>query len=316
MGDAGRDQAINVGQTLRLDGSASFDFDGDALNYSWVMVSRPVGSIAVLDDPAAVQPSFVADLAGDYEVEITVDDGALTSAAGSVTLSTTNVAPVADAGLDRSAVVGQVIQLHAGRASDAEGDELAIDWSLVRRPQGSAAKISTPSEDRPSLTVDVPGIYIVQLDSTDGPTDSAPDTSVITTGNTAPVADAGPDQAIGAGQLVTLDGGGSSDLDGDVLDYRWALLSAPAGSTAALDDPSAVRPEFTADLSGTYVAQLVVDDGTLPGRPDTVSLRTGNVAPVADAGPDQTAAAGGLAQLDASASFDADLDALSFQCSV
>ena len=62
-----------------------------------------------------------------------------------------------DAGRDQSAVVGQVIQLDASRASDAEGDELAFDWALVRRPQGSGAKILTPAEDRPSLTVDVPG---------------------------------------------------------------------------------------------------------------------------------------------------------------
>ena len=316
VAEAGRDQAINVGQAVRLDGAGSFDFDGDALSYAWTLVFRPAGSAATLDDLTVVQPSFVADVAGDYEVEITVDDGALTSALDSVTLSTTNVAPVADAGLDQSAVVGQVIQLDASRADDAEGDELALDWALVRRPQGSGAKISTPAEDRPSLTVDVPGIYIVQLDSTDGPTDSAPDTSVITTGNTAPVADAGFDQAIGAGQLVTLDGGGSNDIDGDALIYRWALLSVPAGSTATLDDPNAVRPEFTADLAGTYVAQLVVDDGTLPGRPDTVSLGTSNVAPVADAGPDQTGAAGDLAQLNGGTSFDADFDALTFEWSI
>ena len=49
----------------------------------------------------------------------------------------TNVAPVANAGLDQNAVVGQRVELDAGRVSDAEGDELAIDWSLTRPPSAT-----------------------------------------------------------------------------------------------------------------------------------------------------------------------------------
>ncbi len=224
VADAGRDRAIALGQAVRLDGSASSDFDGDPLGYSWSLVSTPAGSAAVLDDPGAVRPSFTADVAGDYLAALVVTDGTLSSPAAAVSLSTDNVAPLADAGLDQRAVVGQRIELDAGRASDADGDELSIGWSLIRRPQGSGAKLSTPAADRPSLEVDVPGVYIVQLDADDGPAASAPETSVITTGNTPPTSDAGPDQAIGAGQVVSLDAGGTSDLDGDALRYRWALL--------------------------------------------------------------------------------------------
>ncbi|MGA7981603.1 MAG: PASTA domain-containing protein, partial [Chromatiaceae bacterium] len=53
-------------------------------------------------------------------------------------------------------------------------------------------------------------------------------------GNTPPVADAGPDQTVFVTNLVTLNGGGSSDTDGDPLTFRWVLVLAPAGSTAVL----------------------------------------------------------------------------------
>ncbi|MCH7555151.1 MAG: hypothetical protein IIC08_04050 [Proteobacteria bacterium] len=49
-----------------------------------------------------------------------------------------------------------------------------------------------------------------------------------------------------------------------------------------------MRPGFTADMEGTYIAQLIVDDGSGPSVPKTVLITTGNTVPIADAGPDQS----------------------------
>jgi hypothetical protein len=90
--------------------------------------------------------------------------------------------------------------------------------------------------------------------------------------NQAPLADAGVDQSVTIGSIVTLDGSGSSDPELDPLSYAWSFVSKPAGSTATLSDPSAVNPTFTAVEDGDYVIQLVVYDGYKDSAPDTVKV--------------------------------------------
>ncbi len=86
---AGDDQAVLPGDTVSLDGSASYDPDGDALVYQWVQVAGPL--VALSDDTSA-QPSFIAPAVTDTEnlvFELTVTDGALDSQPDSVTITVT-----------------------------------------------------------------------------------------------------------------------------------------------------------------------------------------------------------------------------------
>ncbi len=89
-------------------------------------------------------------------------------------------------------------------------------------------------------------------------------------GNTAPTADAGPDRTVSAGDSVNLDGSGSFDPDEDPLTYAW-FLSVPAGSSASLSDNQAQSPSYTADMPGTYVATLRVNDGIEDSAPDSAT---------------------------------------------
>ena len=92
--------------------------------------------------------------------------------------------------------------------------------------------------------------------------------------NSAPVADAGPDQTKGVytGDAVVLDGSASSDANGQALSYAWSLTTMPAGSSATLFDSSSDKPSFIADKTGTYVAQLVVSDSIAESAPDEVQV--------------------------------------------
>src|ERR1022692_4504395 len=71
--------------------------------------------------------------------------------------------------------------------------------------------------------------------------------TVTYTGATTPraVANAGTDQNVTTGTLVTLDGSASNDTDGDTLTYKWGLMSKPANSRVWLTGNTTVSPTFT-----------------------------------------------------------------------
>ena len=73
--NAGVDQETVPNDTITLDGSGSTDPDSSVLNYAWSVTSRPDGSVSTLSNPTAVGPTFLADLAGDYIICLTVTDG-------------------------------------------------------------------------------------------------------------------------------------------------------------------------------------------------------------------------------------------------
>ena len=51
------------------------------------------------------------------------------------------------------------------------------------------------------------------------------------------------------------------------------------GSSAVLDDASSATPGFTADIAGSYVAALVVNDGALDSTADEVMITAEEATP-------------------------------------
>jgi hypothetical protein len=316
VASAGADQTALVTQAITLNAGGSSDVDGDALTFAWTFVSRPAGSSATLGNPSSVQPTFVVDRPGAYQLRVVVSDGSLSSA-DLVDVQTVNSAPVAQAGADQSAYVGQTVTLDGSGSTDVDGNALGYVWALTSRPSDSSAALVDPAAVTPTFVLDRAGIYVAQLIVNDGTVSSAADTVTITTLNSAPVANAGADVSAVAGRTVSLTGSASTDVDGDLLSYSWALIQRPAGSSAALGAPTAVTTSFVADRPGTYLAQLIVNDGSLDSAPDTITITTGNTAPVADAGRDQPGLfPGDVAALDGTASLDADGHAITYRWSL
>ena len=163
-----------------------------------------------------------------YTVRLIVNDGTVNSAPDTVTISTVNSAPVAGAGADQTVRVTETVHLDGSSSSDADGDSLSYSWSLMTRPAGSSAALSSTNAVQPTFTADVAGSYTVRLIVNDGTVDSAPDTVTISTVNSAPVAGAGADQTVRVTETVHLDGSSSSDADGDSLTFT-VVFNDPAG---------------------------------------------------------------------------------------
>ncbi len=83
-------------------------------------------------------------------------------------------------------------------------------------------------------------------------------------GNTAPTADAGPDQIGIEPGLITLDGSGSFDQDGDALTFEWTQIG---GTSVFLDGTESAVASFTAQEGETYHFRLTVRDDPPEGQP-------------------------------------------------
>ena len=318
VSDAGPEQIVTSGDVVTLDGSGSFDPDGDNVTYIWTLMSMPTGSTAVLSGGTSAQPTFTADLSGDYVISLVVSDGQVSGAGETVTVTANapNTVPVADAGAVQNVLVGSLVTLDGSASFDPNGDQITYEWSFISVPAGSVATLSDATSVIPNFMTDLPGAYVASLVVNDGTTSSSAATVTVTatTANAAPVADAGDAQNVMSGALVTLDGSASSDSDGDPITYRWVLTSVPVGSTAILSDSSAVQPTFTADLAGDFSASLIVNDGMADSAADSVviTVTVANAVPVSDAGAAQNVLTGTLVTLDGSSSFDPNGDSLVF----
>lgn len=202
------------------------------------------------------------------------------------TTASSNASPVADAGLDQTGQSGEVIELDGSASFDPDGDELTYEWAFASLPSGSSATLLNDFREDPQFYADVAGVYEVELTVDDGDLFDT-DTLVVTVSdsNGAPTANAGPDQSVSAGSSVQLNGGNSTDPEDDALNFTWQFTSRPSGSTAVLSSTFSPTPRFTADLAGSYVISLVVDDGTLSSSPDSVTVAaTGSGSSSGDCG--------------------------------
>ncbi|MEL6346200.1 MAG: hypothetical protein AAFV53_24025 [Myxococcota bacterium] len=136
-----------------LNGYASYDVNGDELNFEWSVISKPAGS-AVTDasftDRTAPNPGLRWDVDGTYTVQLQVNDGELYSSPDIVSFTVgdvnDNLGPVANAGEDQEFEItvtctsssyvwscptcpGAVADLDASGSFDPDGDLLSYEWS-------------------------------------------------------------------------------------------------------------------------------------------------------------------------------------------
>ena len=149
--NAGQNQTAKLRDTVVLDGSGSTNPSGiGSLSYKWQFASRPDGSSTVLQYDTTVKPAFVLDVPGSYVVNLTVSNGLGTSNA-SVTVSTINTPPVANAGPNQTVSIGSQVFLEGNHSSDVDGDSLSYQWVLISQPAEAKRNSGQPMQFRRHL---------------------------------------------------------------------------------------------------------------------------------------------------------------------
>ncbi|MEZ4528437.1 MAG: PKD domain-containing protein [Desulfobacterales bacterium] len=313
VASAGSDLTVNAGEQVTLDASASSDPDGaaDIASYEWRQI---LGKTVSLSNPEAVRPVFTAPATGNggialrFELTVTDKGGLKSSAEVTVNVvSPDNQPPSAHAGSDQSVEEGKEVMLDGSASTDPEN---SISLHIWRQIGGIPVTLSDAKKISPTFTApdvarggDILTFELTVVDS-GGLMDSDRVTVTVSYVSRNPVADAGGNQTVWAGEPVFLDGSGSRDSDGWITSYLWAQIS---GTPVTISDPIIPEPSFAAPNAPgeTLIFRLtVVDNEGLQDSAQTViTIAEGLQPPVASAGADRTVDEGSTVVLDGSGSY-------------
>jgi RHS repeat-associated protein len=226
--------------------------------------------------------------AGSYVLSVTITD-----AAAQTVVSTTNVTvdPVLSylAALPTPAATTTVQPLAVSAFAFDQFVALLsppppFAWT---RPSGpGTATFSTPNASSTNVSFDSAGSHVVAVTSSALTANLAVTVSAV---NQPPVANAGADQTVEVPGPVTLVGSATDDglPVGMAPTYHWDQTAGPGGALIITPDAATTKVTFTS--TGTYVFRLRVSDSLESGLDEvTVNVQPGNMAPVVNAGADQT----------------------------
>lgn len=169
-----------IGSAVTLRGGGSHDPNGEALTYSWVLVTRPAGSAAALAGATTASPVFTPDVDGSYGVLLTVTNTSGLSAVQTVSVFVGSHPPVAIVDRAKATVLlGSSVTASAADSYSRTGAPLSFRWALDARPAGSNAAIAAPGTASLSFTPDVAGSYYASVTVTDGTVSTVSGVSVL-----------------------------------------------------------------------------------------------------------------------------------------
>jgi len=300
---AGGPYTGNKNTTITVDGSFSSDPDGTIVNYAWDCDSDGTTE-ASSPSPTA---GCIYPNTGTFTATLTVTDNDGGTDTDTATVNVPTVVPVADAGGPYAGTQGVPVGLDGSGSTDADGNIVTYEWDC----EGDGIfEFSSFNSNDVTCTYSTIGVYTLQLRVTDDDGNQDVDTAQVTLTNILPIADAGGPYTGTEATPVAVDGTGSGDIDGSIVQYSWdcdsdglpdVILPTPNGATC------------TYPGSGTFTITLTVTDDDGATDTDTATVTVVSSPPNANAGGPYSGDEGSLILLDASGSSDAGGNIVSYQ---
>ena len=275
------------GERISLSGVRSRDQDGRLTAYLW-----DLGDGARARGPTA---THVYRAPGRYQVKLlTQDDGpGPCTSAEALAEVWINAAPLAEAGPDQRAAIGEPVRFDAAASRDSDGGirRYLWDFGVGQRAEGQTLEHGYGAAGRYQVTL--------TLEDDAGVANSRAEDSLLVQVNAPPLARAKGAERGAVGESLTFDAAGSQDPDGALTQYQWDFGD---GGQA-----TGVQVAHAYAQPGTYEVRLRVrdDSGTRSQDAETALKVVINAPPVAEAGPDQWVTASEVL-FDGSASSDPD----------
>ena len=304
-------QTVFTGTSVALNAGAE-DPEGGTLTYAW---SRTAGARVSLSSTTVSNPTFKAPSNGTtLTYSVVVEDGVFQTAAAALTVKVLKLA--CDAGANQTVNMGDAAVLRGNCEKDAGVGRLRYAWS-----QTSGATVSLRGADQTMATFTAPTDankktetleFEFKGDVSTPQSHERKDRTTVTAKNQPPTVDPIPNQTMGVGKTVTLDGSKSSDPEGGELEYVWTQTG---GTTVSLGNEDKGEPNrtFTAPASAAVLNfRLTVKDGATLTRSRTTKVTVTNRRPVVPPMPAQTVWIGEAVTLDGSGAYDPDGQTLTY----
>ncbi|MET0635092.1 MAG: T9SS type A sorting domain-containing protein [Chitinophagaceae bacterium] len=185
---------------------------------------------------------------------------------GGVVTPPANVAPVVNAGADKTITLPAIIVGLSATASDADGSITSYAWKKVGGP--SQFTLSSTTIFNPILSALVAGTYQFSVTVTDNKGATATDNiNVIVkpivviptpTANKKPTVGAGSDKTITMPVNSLQFAATAADEDGKITKYMWHKTEGP--SAFKFDNHNSLNPKVTGLVPGKYTFRLTVTD--------------------------------------------------------
>jgi len=153
----GPNQTVPVGTTVTLDGSGSTNLSCiGTLTYSWMFTSRPPGTATRSFYTTGAVASFLADVPGDYVIQLTVSNGVassstsvtVTAGAGAGVPVLTSISPNAGqqgASNPSVTITGEFTHFAQGTSTVSLGSDITVNAVTVANATSLAVSITIPA---------------------------------------------------------------------------------------------------------------------------------------------------------------------------